>query len=75
MQVNLIKIGHGNLIASNRIVDILKPESLKGKKVIQQAKILGRLINANYGRKTKSIIITDNDYVILCSINLKNIRR
>lgn len=74
MGIKLIKIGYGNFIAANKIVDILKPESLPGKRLIQDAKNFGKLINANYGRKTKSIILTDDDYVILCAIQLKELK-
>lgn len=74
MEINLIKIGYGNFIASNKIVAVLKPESLPGKRLIQDAKTFGKLINASYGRKTKSIILTDDDYVILCAIQLKDFK-
>ncbi|MBD7911469.1 extracellular matrix/biofilm biosynthesis regulator RemA family protein [Clostridium cibarium] len=75
MRIKLIKIGFGNFIASNKIIDVISPESVPAKRLIRDARYFGKLINANYGRKTKSIILTDDDYVILCSINFKNFKR
>ena len=70
--MNLINIGFGNLVNTDRIIAIISPESAPAKRIIQ-AKSEGCLIDATHGRKTMSIIITDSDNVILSYLDLKQI--
>ena len=63
--MRLINIGFGNLVNSDRIISILSPESAPVKRIIQVGKESGTLVDATHGRKTKSVIITDADNIIL----------
>ncbi|MBQ9534375.1 MAG: DUF370 domain-containing protein [Clostridia bacterium] len=63
--MKLINIGFGNMVSSDRIVAIVSPESAPIKRIISRAKERDMLIDATYGRKSKSVIITDSEHVIL----------
>lgn len=73
MPMNLVNIGFGNLINSDRVVAVLSPESAPVKKFIRESKSNGSLIDATHGRKTMSVIITDSDNVVLSYLDLKQI--
>ncbi len=66
--MKLINIGFGNLVSDIRIVSIVMPESAPVKRLVQDARERGTLIDATYGRKTKSVIITDSEHVILSAV-------
>ena len=66
--MKLINIGFGSMIAANRMLSILEPDSAPIKRVVQEARDRGMLIDASYGRKTKSVILMDTDHVILSAI-------
>ncbi|HEY8361957.1 MAG TPA: DUF370 domain-containing protein [Tissierellaceae bacterium] len=68
MTVRLINIGYGNIVAANRIVAIVSSESAPIKRLIQDAREKGLLIDATYGRKTRAVIITDSYHVILTPV-------
>ena len=70
----LINIGFGNVVASSRILAVISPDSAPIKRVMQEAKDRGMLIDASFGRKTKSVLIMDTDHVILSSIPPETIR-
>lgn len=63
--MKLINIGFGNMVSSSRLVAIVSPESAPIKRIIQEAKEQGTLIDATHGRRTRAVIITDSDHVIL----------
>ena len=63
--MKLINIGFGNMVSANRLVAIVSPESAPIKRVIQDARESGTLIDATYGRRTRAVIITDSDHIIL----------
>jgi len=65
---NLVNIGFGNYINSTRVISILSPDSAPLKRIKEEAKIKNKLIDATYGRKTRTIIITDSNHVILSSV-------
>lgn len=67
--MKLINIGFGNLVSGDRIVAIVSPDSAPIKRIVQDAKEQGTLIDATYGRKTKSVIITDSEHIVLSSKN------
>ncbi len=67
--MKLINIGFGSLIASNRLLSILEPDSAPIKRVVQEARERGMLIDASYGRKTKAVILMDTDHVILSAMS------
>lgn len=71
--MNLVNIGFGNLVNADRIISIVSPESAPVKRIVQEAKSNGSLIDATHGRKTMSVIITDSDNVVLSYLDLKQI--
>jgi regulator of extracellular matrix RemA (YlzA/DUF370 family) len=68
LDVTLINIGFGNIVAANRIIAIVAPESAPIKRIIQEARDRGMLIDATYGRRTRAVILTDSDHVILSAV-------
>jgi extracellular matrix regulatory protein A len=66
--MKLINIGFGSLISADRLVAIIKPESAPVKRMIQEARERGTLIDATYGRRTRAVIITDSDHIVLSAI-------
>lgn len=63
--MKLINIGFGSLVSAERVLSILEPDSAPIKRVVQEARERGMLIDASYGRKTKAVILMDTDHVIL----------
>ena len=68
VEIKLINIGFGNIVSANRIIAIVSPESAPIKRIIQEARDRGMLIDATYGRRTRAVIITDSDHVILSAV-------
>lgn len=66
--MKLINVGFGNLVSDERIVSIVLPESAPVKRIAQEAREKGMLIDATYGRKTKSVIVMDSEHVVLSSL-------
>ncbi len=66
--MTLLNIGFGNVVSPSRIVAIVSPESAPIKRIVQDAKEKGSLIDATYGRRTRAVIITDSDHVILSAV-------
>lgn len=66
--MKFINIGFGNMVSLSRVVSLTTPESAPMKRLVQDAKDSGRAIDATCGRKTRSIIITDSDHVILSAL-------
>ena len=66
--MKLINIGFGSLVAANRVLAVVDPDSAPIKRVIQESRDRGMLIDASYGRKTKAVILMDTDHVILSAI-------
>jgi regulator of extracellular matrix RemA (YlzA/DUF370 family) len=71
--MKFINIGFGNMVATDRIVTIVSPDSAPVKRLIQDAKDGGRVIDVSCGRRTRSVIITDSEHVILCAIQAETI--
>lgn len=71
--MKFINIGFGNMVASTRIVALVSPESAPIKRLIQDARDQGRVIDVTCGRRTRSVIITDSDNVILSAIQAETI--
>ena len=69
MKVRLLNVGFGNVVVAGRIVAIVSPGSAPIKRLKEDAKEQGRLIDATYGRKTRAIVVTDSNHVILSAIN------
>lgn len=66
--MKLINIGFGNMVAASRLLAVVSPDSAPIKRVVQEARDRGMLIDASYGRKTKSVLLMDTDHVILSAI-------
>lgn len=68
MDTKLINIGFGNIVTANRVIAIVSPESAPIKRLIADAKEKGQLIDATYGRRTRAVIMTDSNHVLLSAI-------
>jgi regulator of extracellular matrix RemA (YlzA/DUF370 family) len=66
--MKLINIGFGNMVSAARLVAIVSPESAPIKRIIQDAKERGTLIDATYGRRTRAVLVMDSEHVILSSV-------
>lgn len=73
MELKLLNIGYGNIVSANRIISIVSPESAPIKRIVQDAKNRGTLIDATFGRRTRSVIIMDNESVVLSAIQPETI--
>ncbi|HIV97424.1 MAG TPA: DUF370 domain-containing protein [Candidatus Agathobaculum stercoravium] len=66
--MKLINIGFGNMVASSRLIAIVSPESAPVKRTVQEARDRGMVIDGTYGRRTRAVLVMDNDHVILSAI-------
>ncbi len=66
--MQLLNIGFGNMVSSDRIIAIVSPDSAPIKRLIQESKDKGTIIDATYGRRTRAVIIMDSDHVILSAV-------
>lgn len=73
MGIKLINIGFGNIVSANRIIAIVSPESAPIKRLIQESRDKGVLIDATYGRRTRAVIITDSEHIILTAVQPETI--
>ena len=71
--MRFINVGYGNMVAVDRIITLTSPESAPIKRMIQDAKESGRAIDVSCGRKTRAVIITDSEHVILSAIGAETI--
>ena len=66
--MELINIGFGNMVSASRLVVIVSPESAPIKRIIQEARERGMLIDATYGRRTRAVLVMDSDHIILSAV-------
>ena len=71
--MRFINVGFGNMVAAERVVALASPDSAPIKRLIQDAKDAGRTIDVSCGRKTRAVIITDSEHVVLSAIEAKTI--
>ena len=71
--MKLINIGFGSIVSADRLVAMVSPESAPIKRLIQEARDNGMLIDATYGRRTRSVIITDSDHIILSAVQTETL--
>ena len=71
--MNFINIGFGNMVAAERMVALVSPDSAPVKRLIQDAKDSGRVIDVTCGRRTRAVVITDSEHVILSAIQTETI--
>ncbi len=69
----MISIGFGNLVSVSRIVSVITPDSAPLKRLVQDAKDSGRAVDATCGRKTRAVIITDSEHVILSALTAETV--
>ena len=67
--MKLINIGFGSMVSASRLLTVVAPDSAPIKRVVQEARDRGMLIDASYGRKTKAVLLMDTDHVILSAIS------
>ncbi|MFK2824940.1 DUF370 domain-containing protein [Bacillus sp. B190/17] len=68
MSIRLINIGFGSIVSVNRIVAIVSPESAPMKRLVQEAREAGTLIDATHGRRTRAVLIMDSDHIVLSAV-------
>ena len=73
MEMKFINIGFGKVVSAHRLISIVAPESAPIKRIVQEARETGRLIDATYGRRTRSVLIADSDHVILSAVQPETI--
>lgn len=71
--MKLVNIGFGNMVSAERMIAIVSPESAPIKRIIQEAKENGNLIDATHGRRTRAVIITDSDHIILTYLQAETV--
>jgi regulator of extracellular matrix RemA (YlzA/DUF370 family) len=69
----LVNIGFGNFVSSGRIIAIVSPESNPIKRIVHEAREKGMVIDATYGRRTRAVVITDSEHVILSAVQPETI--
>ena len=70
--MKLINIGFGNMVSAGRLIAIVSPESAPIKRMVQEARDRGVLIDATYGRRTRAVLIMDSDHVVLSALTKEN---
>jgi len=68
MDIKLVNIGFGNIVAASRIISIISPESAPIKRIIQEARDKGMLVDATYGRRTRAVVVVDSGHIILSAV-------
>ena len=71
--MKLINIGFGNMVAAERIIAVVSPESAPIKRIIRESENRGTLINATYGRRTRAVIVTDSGHTVLSAVQPETI--
>ena len=71
--MKFISIGYGNIVAADRVVALVSPDSAPVKRLVQDAREAGRVIDVSCGRCTRAVIITDSDHVILSAVQAETI--
>ena len=71
--MELVNIGFGNLVSVQRLLAVVSPDSAPIKRLIQEARDRGMLIDATYGRKTASVLIMDSDHVVLSALSTERL--
>ncbi len=72
-KMKFVSIGYGNVIAADRVVLVASPDSAPVKRLVQDAKEQGRLIDVSSGRRTRSVIVTDSEHVILSALQVETL--
>ena len=73
--MKLINIGFGNLVSADRLVAVVGPDSAPIKRMVQESRERGMLIDATYGRKTQAVLVMDSDHVVLSALQPETISK
>ena len=73
MDMKFINVGFGNVVSAHRVISIVAPESAPIKRIVQEARETGDLIDATYGRRTRSVLVMDSGHVILSAVQPETI--
>ncbi|NLT11403.1 MAG: DUF370 domain-containing protein [Clostridiaceae bacterium] len=73
--MTFIQIGFGNLISSDRLISVVGPESAPIRRLVQDARDRGSLIDASSGKKSKSVLVMDSDHVVLSALSVEEIEK
>ena len=71
--MKLINIGFGNMVSAGRLIAIVSPDSAPIKRMVQEARDRGVLIDATYGRRTQAVLIMDNDHLVLSALQTETV--
>lgn len=71
--MKLINIGFGNMVSAGRLIAIVSPESAPIKRMVQEARDKGSLIDATYGRRTRAVLIMDSDHIVLSALQTETV--
>ncbi len=71
--MKLIDIGFGNLVSAGRLIAVVSPDSAPIKRMVQEARERGQLVDATYGRRTQAVLILDNDHLVLSALSPETI--
>lgn len=71
--MKLINIGFGNMVNAERVIAVVSPDSAPIKRIIREAEDRGSLINATYGRRTRAVIVTDSDHIVLSALQTETV--
>lgn len=71
--MRLINIGFGNMVNAERVIAVVSPESAPIKRIVREAEDKGSLINATYGRRTRAVIVTDSDHIVLSALQTETV--
>ena len=73
MSLQLINIGFGNIVSANRVIAIVSPEAAPVKRMVQDARERGLLIDATCGRRTRAVLVTDSEHIVLSAVQPETI--
>lgn len=73
MSVRLVNVGFGNIVSSGRIVSIISPDSAPAKRMVQEAREKGRLVDATHGRRTRAVIVMDSMHIVLSALQSETV--
>lgn len=73
MSVRLVSVGFGNVVSANRVVAVVTQDSAPSKRIIQEAREKGKLIDASHGRRTRAVIVMDSTHVVLSALQPETI--
>ena len=71
--MNFVNVGHGNLVAASRIITVASPDSAPIKRLVQDAKEDGRVIDVTGGKKNRAVLVADTGHVILCALQTETV--